>query len=53
VTYIHCQESNDVGVLYNPKRKRFTPNLGSEIYFFTASRNEDFHESLPASFLQE
>ena len=31
--YTHCQESNDVGVLYNPKRKSLTPNLVSEIYF--------------------
>ena len=33
MTYTHCQESNDVGVLYNPQRKSLTPNLVSEIYF--------------------
>ena len=33
MTNTYCQKSNDVGVLYNPKRKRFTLNLVSEIYF--------------------
>ena len=33
MTNTYCQKSNDVGVLYNPKRKSLTPNLVSEIYF--------------------